>query len=136
MKRVFMDSQCLIAANLPRDVNHARALAQLDAIESSGGTLVLTDAILIEFCNMLSRVSLRNQAMRVVRTLRENDAVEIIHVTKEILERAIALYETRDDKEWGLTDCISFRVMTERKVSDCLTADHHFEQAGFQAVFK
>lgn len=35
-----------------------------------------------------------------------------------------------------LTECISFGVMTERGLSDALTADHHFEQAGFRAVFK
>jgi predicted nucleic acid-binding protein len=27
-------------------------------------------------------------------------------------------------------------VMKERGLSDALTADHHFEQAGFRAVFK
>jgi hypothetical protein len=38
------------------------------------------------------------------------------------------------DKEWGLTDCISFVVMKERKLTDALTTDHHFEQAGFKSL--
>jgi predicted nucleic acid-binding protein len=40
------------------------------------------------------------------------------------------------DKEWGLTDCISFVVMQEQGLTDALTADHHFEQAGFTILLK
>ena len=46
-------------------------------------------------------------------------------------ERGVALFAQRPDKEWSLTDCISFVVMREHGLSDALTADHHFEQAGF-----
>jgi hypothetical protein len=46
------------------------------------------------------------------------------------------LYENRLDKDWSLTDCVSVTVMTQRGLSEALTADHHFEQAGFRAVFK
>jgi hypothetical protein len=38
----------------------------------------------------------------------------------------------RPDKEWSLTDCISFVAMNERNITDALTSDHHFEQAGFE----
>jgi len=40
------------------------------------------------------------------------------------------------DKEWGLTDCISFVVMKDRKLTDVLTTDHHFEQAGFKSLLR
>lgn len=52
------------------------------------------------------------------------------HISADLLEDC-----SRADKAWSLTDCISFSVMTERRLSDALTADHHFEQAGFRAVF-
>ena len=37
--------------------------------------------------------------------------------------------------EWVLLD-LSFEVMRQRGLTDALTADHHFEQAGFRALFK
>jgi len=41
------------------------------------------------------------------------------------------LYQNRPDKNWSLTDCISFVVMQEHGITEALTADRHFEQAGF-----
>jgi predicted nucleic acid-binding protein len=35
-----------------------------------------------------------------------------------------------------VTDCISFLVMKERRMREALTADHHFEQAGFTILLK
>ena len=46
----------------------------------------------------------------------------------------MTLFEARADKEWSLTDCISFVVMTEQRIADALTTDHHFIQAGFNAL--
>jgi predicted nucleic acid-binding protein len=46
------------------------------------------------------------------------------------------LYDARPDKKWTLTDCISFVVMQERGITEALTGDQHFEQAGFTALLK
>ena len=48
--------------------------------------------------------------------------------------RRLELYGKRADKNSSLTDCISFEVMTERGMTDALTGDHHFVQAGFSAL--
>ena len=52
------------------------------------------------------------------------------------MERGLALYDARPDKQWSLTDCISFLVMQDRRITEALTGDHHFEQAGFTALLK
>lgn len=57
-----------------------------------------------------------------------------ISVSTELFDRAVALYAARMDKEWGITDCISFVVMQERGLTAALTTDAHFEQAGFRAL--
>jgi len=67
------------------------------------------------------------------RLLTTHPAVEIVS-GDEWLRRGLHLFERRRDKAWSLTDCISFAVMTDRGLTDALTGDHHFEQAGFRAL--
>lgn len=62
------------------------------------------------------------------------DGVEIVHVTADDEARAWNLFEQRPDKEWGVTDCMSFVVMNDHGITDAFTADRHFEQAGFRAL--
>ena len=38
------------------------------------------------------------------------------------------------DKEWGITDCISFVVMQDLGLVEALTTDEHFKQAGFRSL--
>jgi uncharacterized protein len=57
-------------------------------------------------------------------------------LSDQLFEEALKLYSSRPDKEWGLPDCISFVVMRTRGVKDALTADEHFQQAGFRAVLR
>src|SRR5262245_24927840 len=46
------------------------------------------------------------------------------------------LWEARADKDWSAVDCASFQVMQQRGLTEALTTDHHFEQAGFQRILK
>ena len=52
------------------------------------------------------------------------------------VQEAIELYNNRPDKSWSLTDCTSFILMRSRGITQALTADRHFEQAGFTALLK
>jgi uncharacterized protein len=58
----------------------------------------------------------------------------IVPPTQTLFEQGIAYYAARADKDWSLTDCISFIVMAEQQITEALTGDHHFEQAGFRAL--
>ena len=60
--------------------------------------------------------------------------VRVVSVDSKLLKRAMDLYENRGDKEWGLTDCISFIVMDDNDLTEAFTADDHFAQAGFRAL--
>jgi uncharacterized protein len=62
--------------------------------------------------------------------------VEIVPLTEDLYSRSLNLFRDRTDKEWGLTDCISFVLMNERKITHALTADVHFQQAGFEASMR
>ena len=48
----------------------------------------------------------------------------------------LTLYFSRPDKDWSLTDCISFVIMQREGITEALTGDHHFEQAGFNILLK
>jgi uncharacterized protein len=55
---------------------------------------------------------------------------------QELFDQGVELYAARTDKQWSLTDCISFVVMRQYRVTEALTGDRHFEQAGFTAMLK
>jgi len=66
--------------------------------------------------------------------LRADPLTEILAADHNLFERGADLYARRQDKSWILTDCISFVVLTERGLTEALTGEHHFEQAGFRAL--
>ena len=55
-------------------------------------------------------------------------------LTEPLLQEALALYRARPDKDWGLTDCVSFVLMQREGLTEALTADIHFRQLGFRKI--
>ena len=66
--------------------------------------------------------------------LEDDPTVTIVPLTEQYYERSLGLYRGRPDKERGLTDCLSFVVMEDLRLTDALTADGHFRQAGSRAL--
>jgi predicted nucleic acid-binding protein len=130
---VFADKYALIAWLNPRDAAHQAVAAYLDSFT---GRLVTTEWVLMEFADALAVPAARATAVTFLQTVRDDPLFEVIGYDQAVFRAGFDLYATRPDKAWSLTDCISFAVMTERGLTDALTADHHFEQAGFRAVFK
>lgn len=126
---IFLDTGYVLALLNTRDKYHKPASAA--ALEISP-PFITTEAVLIEIGNALSKPNWRATGVAALRNLRSDPDTEIVPVDTALLERAIDLYSSRPDKEWGLTDCISFVVMREHKVVEVLTTDRHFKQAGFQ----
>ena len=76
----------------------------------------------------------RAGAVGFIRRCYQTHNIQVVAVDTDLLRRAVQLYEARPDKEWGLTDCISFVVMRDQRLTDSVTADVHFKQAGFRAL--
>lgn len=133
---VFLDASYAIALSSVRDLYHQRAAALSEKLELNGIQLVTTRAVIIEIGNALSKQKYRDAAIELLTSLKEDPTVEIIPLSEELFERAFSFYQSRQDKEWGITDCISFVVMQERGLTEALTADEHFHQAGYRTLLK
>jgi predicted nucleic acid-binding protein len=70
------------------------------------------------------------------RSLDNHPRVKIIPANTLLFQRGIALFEQRRDKDWSLTDCLSFVSMHDEGITEALTGDKHFEQAGFILLLK
>ncbi|MGO8752015.1 MAG: type II toxin-antitoxin system VapC family toxin [Thermoguttaceae bacterium] len=130
---VFADTFALIAWLNPRDNAHALVTAYLDRFT---GRLVTTEWVLMELADALSAPEARSTAVAFLQAVRADPLFDIVGYLSAVYQAGFDLFAARPDKAWSLTDCISFGVMRERGLSDALTADRHFEQAGFRAVFK
>ena len=136
MNEVFLDTSFAIALSSITDQNHERAVRLANQIETNKTRLVTTQAILLEIGNSLSKQKYRAAAIQLLESLETDPNVEVVLLTNSLYRLAFNLFKQREDKEWGLIDCISFIVMQDRGISDALTADTHFQQAGFRALLK
>ena len=132
MKPCFADTFFFLALLSTDDQRHEEAIKT----QAAGRPTVTTDFVLLELADHLCDSRNRALFVRFYAFLAGHRTTEVIPVTGELLRRGRELYAARPDKEWSLTDCTSFVVMTDRKLTDALTGDHHFEQAGFNALLK
>ncbi len=130
---VFADTFHFLALLNSSDAAHVRAI---EASCVAGREFVTAEFVLLELADALAHPRDRVEFF-VVRDAIINDAsFHIVPASTELLARGIQFYRERPDKEWSLTDCISFVVMAEKGLSEALTGDRHFEQAGFKPLLK
>jgi predicted nucleic acid-binding protein len=128
---VFVDTAALIALLNPRDLLQPQALSVLRSLRRQKTRLVTTEFVLLEVADAFSAPAVRARTMAFIDGLRREPDVRIVPVDPGLFAEGWTLYCRRPDKAWGLTDCISFAVMTREAIGQAFTSDHHFEQAGF-----
>ena len=133
MKPLFADSSYYIALMSARDAWHAAAVPWN---EDPRQPLVTTEFVLVEVANAFCSPKWRNAFGILLSGLRSDPGNLVLPATTELFGAGVALYLRRLDKQWSLTDCISFVVMERRGLGEALTADRHFEQAGFTALLR
>lgn len=136
MKPVFVDSAYLIALGVTDEQHHQAALNWAGEFDREDRCFVTTRAVFLEIGSALSKPSLRAAACRSFDALENDHRVALIELTPPLVGQAHTLFRERPDKEWSLVDCISFVVMNQWGISDALTTDVHFEQAGFKALLR
>ena len=131
---IFLDTAYVNALVNTRDQWHDAAVQWQRKLSAEKRRLVTTEFVLVEIADGLAAVRFRGQAVQVIATLQASSLVEIIPASSQLFTAALELYRSRGDKDWGLTDCASFVVISERGLSEALTTDDHFRQAGLRAL--
>jgi len=131
---VFLDTAYVNALVNTRDQWHGAASRWQRKLAMDSRRLVTTEFILVEIADGLAAVKFRSQAAQVIAVFRASPLVEIVPASSQLFVAALQLYQSRADKDWGLTDCASFVVMREHPLLEALTPDDHFRQAGFRAL--
>ena len=128
MSRVVADTYYFIAIVNPNDRAHRRAV---EFSEKERPSLLTTAWIMTELADGLARTQNRGLFSKILFQTEHEASNLLVPASDELFRKGVERYQQRSDKSWSLTDCISFIVMEEHGLTEALTADRHFEQAGF-----
>lgn len=125
-----------IAVLSPRDSAHKQALLLAESLREA--TLVTTDEVLNEFVTHFSRSGpeSRHRVVISVENIFKSNTILVVAQSRKTFQDGLQLYKSRLDKSYSLTDCISMTVMKFYEITDVLTNDVHFEQEGFNPLFR
>jgi hypothetical protein len=133
-RKVFVDTAAWLALVNKSDAAHQKARTVRDALLKVHIQFVVTNYVMVEIANALCKVPQRETAVKLINSIEMTKNIEIVEIDKEIYKEAWQVYSTYLDKDWSLTDCMSFVVMREKGITEAFTTDKHFEQAGFNIL--
>ncbi len=131
--RVFVDTSAFFALVDSHDQEHAGALAIQTRLIAERWRLFTTNFVLAEtHALVLARLG-RAVAGRVLRQL-DDSTLTIVRASGADEQRAREILSRYDDKDFSLTDAISFAVMDRLGITQAFTFDRHFAQYGFMVL--
>ena len=133
MKVIFADTFYFLALFNPGDSAHAAAKAIGRGL---AGRLVTTDYILTEVADAFAAPRDRPRFLALLAALEADSTATIVPASDDLFRRGVDLHRERPDKDWPLTDCLSFVVMDDFGATEALTADHHFQQVAYVALLR
>src|SRR5437867_3584348 len=127
MRTLFADTFYYIALLSSTDAAQTRAV---EFTRTYNELMVTTVWIITELADGMADGSTRQAFMNFYDAVRVDPQVSVVQPEQYLFDEGLELYRNRLDKDWSLTDCISFVVMQRQGIAEALTGDHHFEQAG------
>jgi predicted nucleic acid-binding protein len=100
-ERLFLDTVFIQALLNKNDQYHTQAKALLPRVKNAVEVWV-TEAVLIEVGNALSAVN-RTASVQFINQCYQTDDIKVVSVDSSLLMRALELYHSRQDKNWGLS---------------------------------
>ena len=132
-RKVFVDTSGWARYLNQQDPLHPEASKAFRQVVSRGSGLVTTNYVLSELVPLMSvrmRIN-RLDVLAAVERIHQLRFLSILYIDQDLDAQAWALLRQYSDKEWSLVDAASFVVMRAAGISEALTTDHHFEQAGY-----
>ncbi len=136
MKPIFVDTSVLIALGNKKDLFHQQAIQIRNQLKAQNRKFITTNAVLLEFGNAFSRIAFKPVAISVIKAIKVSQKWECVAIDELLFEQALNLYQKMNDKEWGLVDCSSIIISSERELTEVFTTDRHFKQAGFTILLE
>lgn len=129
MRRVsFGDSSFFFATVDANDRWHGDCVALLRELKNGGWQLVTTLLVLAETHALLVRRLGYSVALTWLQTVLPH--LTIIPVEPSDLTRVLEILERYSDKDFSLTDAVSFAVMERLEIKLALAVDRHFVEYG------
>mgnify|MGYP000170865927 CR=1 FL=1 len=131
---VFVDTSAYFAAVNRRDAAHERVAALMQELVQARRQSVTTNFVLAELHALLLNRTGRRMAALVLADVEASTSTTVVHVGvgDDLREREIVYGYT--DKDFSLTDAISFAVMERLGISQAFTLDRNFVQFGWSVL--
>jgi len=120
LDKIFVDTAAWIALLNTSDTLHQSAFQVMNQLKQQKVFLLTTEFVLLEVADTLCTPNVRAKTITFVNSLRQLNILEIIPISQTLLNNGWQLYSQRPDKEWSLTDCISFVVMMQEQISTAI----------------
>lgn len=132
----FIDSSGFFALLCADDAQHKAAQAWFDNFRSRSGSAVTTDYILDETATLLKARGGGHRLAGFFQLVADSSAIRIEWMHPVRFTKAANFLLRHADHTYSFTDCVSFAVMRELRLTDALTTDKHFSEAGFTALLR
>jgi uncharacterized protein len=134
MSAFFLDTGYLIALEAADDQHHKKALRHWKSFAKHRPQLVTTSYVFDEVVTFFNSRGRHSKAVELGHRLLESSSIRFFHIDIDLFEEGWQYFQSRPDKRYSLTDCLSFVVMEREGLREALTFDDHFAQAGFRVL--
>ena len=131
---VLIDTAGFLSLWDASDQYHKRAVQLQTELSRKAGRFLTTDYIVDETATLLLVRHSHAAADDFLQTVLASQSLQMQWIDSDRFQRAARFFTQHNDKQWSFTDCVSFILMHELNLTDCFTTDHHFRQAGFNAL--
>ena len=135
-RELFVDTSGFFALLARRDPQHQAAQRVLAQARADKRRLLTTDYVLDLTATLLKARGEASLVEPLFERVLHSAACRIEWMDAARFDKVRTYFRKHADQAWSFTDCVSFQIMKELRLSEALTTDLHFEQAGFSALLK